>query len=62
MLVFVLGMLLCVVARPVAMLGEISGAILGGSPLGEPPAMADPLLLWFVRLQGLALMAVSPYV
>jgi len=57
--VIVLGLSILAAARPLAALGEVSGAILQGDVDAPFPEEANPLLMWTMRLVGGLVMVVA---
>jgi len=59
MWIIALGITVLAVARPLAALGEMSGAILQGEVDATSPEEASPLLVWAMRLVGGLIMALG---
>ena len=59
MSVVLAGLLLALIARPLAILGEWSASIVQEVNHTGMPARADSLLLWLIRLQGVGLSAIG---
>jgi hypothetical protein len=57
--IIVLGLGILAAARPLAALGEMSGAILEGDFDAPFPEQANPLLMWAMRLVGASVIAVA---
>jgi hypothetical protein len=54
-----IGVALVLTARPLARVGEMSGAVLSGERSPLLPATAHPALLWMLRTQGLAVVMIA---
>jgi len=57
--VAVIGVVLVLTAKPLARVGEVSGAALLGELDMPLPRVADPLLAWMLRLMGLFVLLIA---